>query len=96
MDKVTASSEGFVVDAELLADAFGIAPAAVPIMLRSGKITSQCETGTGEDTGRWRLTFYSEERALRLTVNGVGTVLARSTFPAHPPRVAPANQPPSS
>ena len=86
MTGVSITAEGFVVDAEILGAAFKLDPATVPKRLRSGEITSRCETGMDEDAGRWRLTFYRSGRALRLTVDAEGTILSRATFAAHPPR----------
>lgn len=83
---VTVEEGGFVVDAGVLGQAFDLDPATVPERLRAGEITSLCETGRDEDAGRWRLTFFFAGRALRLTVDGRGEVLSRSTFSAHPPR----------
>ena len=85
---VSITAEGFVVDAEILGAAFGLAAKTVTERLRTAEITSRCETGVDEDAGSWRLTFYHGGRALRLTVDAKGTILARSTFAAHPPRPA--------
>ncbi len=76
MSKVTISTDGFVVDAEIVGAAFNFAPADVPAKLRAGEITSRCETGVDDDVGRWRLTFYSGGRALRLIVDEAGTILS--------------------
>jgi len=86
MNEVTISAEGFTVEAGLLGAAFRLDPAIISERLRSGEITSQCETGVDEDAGRWRLTFYHAGKALRLVVDRKGTILSRSTFPAHLPR----------
>ncbi|MFC0339502.1 DUF6522 family protein [Paracoccus niistensis] len=86
MNQVSRNAGDFIVEAELLAKAFGLDPTLVPGQLRANEITSLCETGMGEDEGRWRLTFYRSGRALRLTVDGAGTILSRATFPAHPPQ----------
>ncbi len=86
MAGVSVGPEGFVVDAELLARAFALDPATVRERMRNGDITSLSETGTGDDQGRFRLTFYHGGRALRLTVDGSGTVISQATFSAHPPR----------
>ncbi|MHA6346306.1 DUF6522 family protein [Roseivivax sp. CAU 1761] len=83
---VSVSEAGFEVDAALLAEAFGLPAKAVRTLMRQGRITSRCETGMDEDAGRFRLTFYHDGKALRLTVDGAGTVLKRATFPAHAPR----------
>ncbi len=89
MSKVTFGADGFVVDAEIVGAAFDIPPADVPARLRNGEITSRCETGVDDDAGRWRLTFYSGGRALRLVVDESGTILSRATFPAHAPAAGP-------
>lgn len=89
MSNISLTTDGFVVDAEIVGAAFGIAPADVPAKLRQGKITSRCETGVDDDAGRWRLTFYSEGRALRMIVDKAGSILSRSTFPAHAPTTGP-------
>jgi len=67
------------VDAALVAKALKMEPEALRAALRSGAVTSQCETGMDEDAGRFRLTFFSATRRLRLTVDASGTVLQTST-----------------
>ncbi len=89
MSEVSVMTDGFIVDAAIVGAAFGVAPADVPARLRTGAITSRCETGVADHAGRWRLTFYSGGRALRLVVDGSGTILSRATFPAHAPSAAP-------
>ena len=74
--------DGFVVDAALLAEAFGLSEAAIRQGMADGTITSRCETGVGEDTGRWRLTFRHGGRAVRLVVDETGEIRTRSSFPA--------------
>lgn len=81
MTGVEVTAGGFTVDAALIAAAFGLSPADVPAAMRAGHITSRCETGIDADAGRFRLTFFHAGRALRLTVDGAGTVLSRATFP---------------
>lgn len=77
---------GFVIDAAILGAAFGIDVALVRARMGAGEITSRCERGIDEDAGRWRLAFYCDGRALRLTVDDGGRILSRATFPARPPR----------
>jgi hypothetical protein len=72
----------FVIPADLIADAFGLDPAAVPGMMRDGRITSRSERGIDADAGRWRLTLYCGDRAFRLTVDDTGLILSRSRFAA--------------
>jgi hypothetical protein len=71
----------FVVDAALLADAFGLSEGEIKARMRDGAITSRCETGVGEDAGRWRLTFHHGDRACRFIVDESGKVLKRVSFP---------------
>lgn len=87
MTQVEVGENGFVVDAAILAEAFGIMPPEVQPLMQSGTITSLCEKGVNEDEGRWRLTFYFAGRAVRLTVNTKGDILGQSRFDA-PRRVA--------
>jgi hypothetical protein len=82
MTQIEVGEAGFVVDAEVLADAFGVSSAQVQPLMQSGTITSLCEKGIDDDEGRWRLTFYHQNRALRLTVNAGGEILGRSMFDA--------------
>jgi hypothetical protein len=89
MSDVSISTDGFVVDAEIIGAAFDMAAADVPERMRMGDITSRCETGVDADAGRWRMTFYFGGRALRLVVNKAGTILSRATFPSHPPITGP-------
>ncbi|ABV94044.1 hypothetical protein Dshi_2308 [Dinoroseobacter shibae DFL 12 = DSM 16493] len=83
--QVEVGADGIVVDAELLAEAFGIAPSMVHPGMKSGDITSLCEKGEGSDAGRWRLTFYHAGRAFRLTIDDTGQVLRRTRFDAPRP-----------
>ena len=82
MTDVARDGDGFVVDATILSVAFGRSAPEIRARMQDGRITSRCETGSGEDAGRWRLTFFHEGRALRLTVNARGEVLKRSMFDA--------------
>lgn len=82
MTTVELSENGFVVEAESIAEAFGIAAATVQGLMQSGAITSRCEKGAGEDAGRWRLTFFYNNRAFRLTMDETSTVIGRARFDA--------------
>lgn len=81
-DTVERNGDGFTVPAELIGPTFGIKAADVPGLMRSGAITSRCETGVGDDAGHWRITIFYSGRALRLTVEETGLVVSRSTFDA--------------
>ena len=80
MSDVERVDDRFVVDAAVLARAFGIAAATVHPMMRDGRITSRCEAGVDEDAGRWRLTFFHGKRSCRITLGKDGTVMKRATF----------------
>ncbi len=81
MTTVTITTDGFQVDASVIATAFGIDPATLQARMRAGEVTSLCEAGVDTDLGKFRLTFRHAGRALRLTVTADGTVLSQSTFP---------------
>lgn len=80
MSAIEHEGSDFVVDATLLSVAFGRPVEEIKASMQDGRITSRCEKGSGEDAGRWRLTFYHAGRALRLTVNEEGEILKRSVF----------------
>lgn len=80
MTRVERDGDSFVVDAAILATAFGRPATEIRASMQDGRITSRCETGSDADAGRWRLTFYHGGRALRLTVNAEGEILKRAIF----------------
>ncbi len=88
MTGVTPTAGGFTVAAEIIGSGFGLDPAQVPTMLRSGRITSRSETGVDADAGRYRLSFFFAGRCLRLTVDAQGRILGRASFDS-PPRPVP-------
>ncbi|HMQ91662.1 MAG TPA: DUF6522 family protein [Amaricoccus sp.] len=81
MSTIERNGSDFVVSAGLLASAFGLSEEAVRQGMRANRITSQSETGVGEDEGRWRLTFFFQDRAVRFIVDEHGQVLKRVGFP---------------
>ena len=81
MTSVERRSDDFVIDAALLADAFGLAQEEIRARMRAGTITSRCEAGVAEDAGRWRLTFHHDGRACRFIVDADGSILTRAMFP---------------
>jgi hypothetical protein len=90
MKRIERDGEGFVIPADLLAEAFRMTEDDVRIAMRDGTLTSRCEAGEGEDAGRWRLTFRHADRACRFTLDATGAILTRSRFPMQsPPRAAP-------
>ena len=66
------------VDAIQVARALGLDVAAFRQLMDTRKVSVLCERGTGEDTGRWRATFYHAGRRARLVVDAHGNVLAES------------------
>ncbi len=74
------------IDATIIAEGFGIEPSQVQARMREGKITSRYERGVDEDAGRHRITFFSDNRRLSLTVDEAGNVVQRSVvdFGDHP------------
>lgn len=74
MTSIQRTSDGFILDAGLLADAFSLTEDEIKKLMREGVITSRCENGIDEDAGRWRLTFYYGDRLCRYIV-GLGAHL---------------------
>lgn len=85
---------GFTVNADILAEAFGLSEPEVKAAMRGGLLTSRCEVGVEDDAGKWRLTFHFQDRALRLILDETGEILKRVSFPvttkATPDRRTPA------
>lgn len=82
MTAIETGDDGFVVDAEIIAEALGIAASEIQGLIRSNVISSRCEKGVGEDEGFWRLTFFHSNRAFRLTVGNNTQILSRARFDA--------------
>lgn len=80
--QITRQGEGFEVAAELIADGLKLPLEQVSELMRAGEITTRCEKGEGDDEGRWRLSFLHQGRTFRLTVDGTGNLLSRSSFGA--------------
>ena len=70
----------FEIDAAIIADGLEIDASSVQQRMRDGTVTSRCERGIDSDEGRYRLTFFTERRRLRLIVDEAGKVLQRSTI----------------
>jgi Family of unknown function (DUF6522) len=66
------------VDASLISESLGLEPFEVQRLMREGKLTSSCERGVDEDAGRYRLTFFHENRRLRLITDSTGRIIRRS------------------
>ena len=74
------------IDAAVIGRGLNVEPALVQAQMREGKITVLCERGVYEDAGRYRLTFFYDNRRFRLVVDEEGNAVQRSTidFGAHP------------
>ncbi|MSU88827.1 hypothetical protein GE300_04220 [Rhodobacteraceae bacterium 2CG4] len=85
--KIEIDEGGVTVAADEIAPLLGLAPAEVRAKMRSGEITTMHEQGTGDDAGRFRVTFFYAGQRLRLTCAADGTVLSRVQNPVKPPPV---------
>ena len=74
------------VDVATIAEALDIEPSLLQQRIRDGALTTRCERGVDADEGRYRLTFFTERRQLRLIVDAAGNELQRSliNFGEHP------------
>ena len=66
------------IDASIVADGLGLALPRLQKQMRAGKITSFAERGIDADSGRHRLTFFSEHRRFRVVVDETGAIIQRS------------------
>lgn len=80
MTEVSRTAEGYIIDAGLLGRAFGIDPAAVPELMRSGAIMGHHERGVGPDEGRHCLAFSHAGRTLRITLDEAGRIISQSMY----------------
>ena len=63
------------IDAALVASALGLELETFRQLMDRRQITVLCERGTGEDSGRYRPSFYYGDRRVRLVVNRRGRVV---------------------
>lgn len=82
MTQIALNGEGFVTDAELLAQAFSLPAGYVQDLMRIGEITSDCETSVDNDAGRMRLSSHYRDNAVRFVVDTTGTILEQTKFSA--------------
>ena len=66
------------IDAAIVAEGLGLALPRLQQDMRDGRITSFAERGTDADSGRHRLTFFSEHRRFRVVVDATGAIVQRS------------------
>jgi len=67
------------IDAAVIGQGLNVDPSLVQILMREGKITALCERGVDEDAGRYRMTFFHENRRFRLVVDEEGNAIQRTT-----------------
>jgi hypothetical protein len=74
------------VDAALLGELLKVVPAEIPALMRAHAITSFCERGVDADQGEFRLSFFYQNRRVRVNVDTAGRILRRSIidFGRHP------------
>ena len=68
------------IDAAIVAEGLGLALPLLQREMRAGKITSFAERGIDADSGRHRLTFFSEHRRFRLVFDEGGAIIQRSAL----------------
>jgi hypothetical protein len=72
--------EGTVrIDAAVIGRGLNVEPSLVQVRMREGKITVLSERGVDKDAGRYRMTFFHENRRFRLVVDEEGNAIQRST-----------------
>lgn len=81
MTQIEVNADGFVIDADLLAEAFKLPTSDIQNLMRSGEITSRSEEGVGADGGRNRLTFHYTDKAVRFVIAPSGAIISQSSFP---------------
>ena len=68
-----------IIDAAVIGRGLNVESSLIPVRMREGRITVLCERGYDEDAGRYRLTFFHENRRFRLVVDEAGNAVQRST-----------------
>lgn len=68
------------IEASLVSEGLNLPLPLLRQQMRAGRITSVSERGTGDDAGRHRLTFFSEHRRFRVTVDESGAIIQRSAI----------------
>lgn len=75
--RIEMKDSGPVVPAGELGPLLGLDPVDLRRLMREGSVTAWHEAGTGDDAGRFRLSFRYGGRLLRLTCASDGSVLTR-------------------
>ena len=71
---------GIEIDAVIVAGGLSIGPQLLLERMREGRITSLCEKGLGKDSGRFRLSFFSEHRRFSFVVDESGEIVQPSAI----------------
>lgn len=87
MTKIEFADDMIQIDAQVLAKAFRIGTDDLKQGMRDGTITSRFERGEDDDAGRFRLTFFSADRRVRITADETGHVLTCSAVDYQRPRM---------
>lgn len=78
--QVEIADGAFCVDAAVLGPLLNLAPADIPGLMKNGAITSRCEQGIDEDAGRFRFTFFFDNRRARIVLDASGNILRTSVI----------------
>ena len=68
------------IDGAVIAEGLGVALPQLRKQMQAGQITSLAERGIDADSGRYRLTFFSEHRRFRLVIDDSGAIIQRSAL----------------
>jgi hypothetical protein len=66
MKPIEFENDAVQIDAAIVAEGLGLTPSLLQEEMRAGRITSLAERGVDADSGRHRLTFFSEHRRFRV------------------------------
>lgn len=66
---------GVEIDGALVAHGLGLATDAFRQLMEDRKVSVLCERGVGEDAGRYRATFYFQDRRFRAVIESSGRVV---------------------
>ena len=80
MKPIEFENDAVQIDAAIVAEGLGLTPSLLQEEMRAGRITSLAERGVDADSGRHRLTFFSEHRRFRVVVDETGAILQRSAI----------------
>lgn len=78
MDPITFTDDNIEIDATIVTKSLRLDPEALRNALREGRVTRTLEKGEDADAGRYRVTFFSSNRRLRLTFTAEGILLHTS------------------